>query len=385
MVGGFIGFDGSGGLIENCRNVGDVKRTSEVATYHSCSAGFVGRARASVTLKGCVNNGNIEGYSNVGAFLGTIRVDNTLKDCINYGVLTATGLPETIGVAFAAQETTADGVLMGYCDIQNVLDYAGQTDPTLMFEEVEIDFGANIGCTFCNYQLQKYDANKHLNACTNCGEGILESHVWREKIVQSPTHTSMGIREYVCDCGETRVDFMSMTPSHEWDNGKITVEPTHITAGEKTFTCPCGETKTQTLPKLDGHDYSNWVTYDEELHQSTCECGDVIYEEHEWSSDGTSWLDYLKPITCLNCGVKKNQATATTETGATEAIGEQTTAATTAQKDDDRDEDDEREENKEELRDFISNAGCGSTVIGGTALIFLISIAAISLLKKKED
>lgn len=385
MVGGFIGFDGSGGLIENCRNAGNVKRTSEVPTYHSCSAGFVGRARTSVTLKDCINNGNIEGYSNVGAFLGTIRSDNTLNNCTNYGVLTATGLPETVGVAFAAQETTADGGSMGSCDINGVVDYAGQTDPTLMFEEVEIDFGVDIGCTVCNYQFQKYDSEKHFYGCTGCREGIFEPHEWVLKSNKNPTHTEEGVKTYSCQCGETRTDILPKTSAHNWDNGKITVEPTHITAGEKTFTCPCGETKTQTVPKLDGHDYSNWVTYDEELHQSTCECGDVIYEEHEWSSDSTSWLDYLKPITCLNCGVKKNQAAATTETGTTEATGEQTTAATTAQKDDDRDEDDEKEKDKEELRDFISNAGCGSTVISGTALISLISIAAIALLKKKED
>lgn len=381
MVGGFIGFDGSGGLIENCRNAGNVKRTSEVPTYHSCSAGFVGRARVSVTLKDCINNGNIEGYSNVGAFLGTIRADNTLNNCTNYGVLTATGLPETVGVAFAAQETTADGGLMGSCDINGVVDYAGQTDPTLMFEEVEIDFVVDISCTVCNYQFQKYDSEKHFYGCTGCREGIFEPHEWVLKSNKNPTHTEEGVKTYSCRCGEIRTDILPKTSAHNWDNGKITVEPTHVTDGEKTFTCPCGETKTTTVPRLKDHEYSDWIYYDAELHQSTCECGDELYEEHVWNDTSTGFFDYLKPIICLECGAKKDQAA--TNTTATEE--EQTTAVTTtAPKTDDSDKDDEKEKDKEDLRDFISN-GCGSTVIGGTALISLISIAAIALLKKKED
>ncbi len=138
-VGGLIGYDGTGGRIENCRNVGTVSRPGTGTSFHMASAGFVGRARGGIEMLGCINDGNINGAANVGAFLGTIMANSTMEDCINYGTLTAAVVPEAVGVEFATHETALeeDGTtvkLLGNVEARNVLDKAGTQDPTLLYE-----------------------------------------------------------------------------------------------------------------------------------------------------------------------------------------------------------------------------------------------------------
>lgn len=140
-VGGFVGFDASGGSIDNSRNTGDIKRIGSDTSYGHVAAGFVARARAVVRITNSINNGNIESAANAGAFIGAIEKDNNhVENCTNYGVLKATSLPETIGIAYAVNGVTADGSIMGSCEEVMIIDMTGKEDPTLLFEEIDYNF-----------------------------------------------------------------------------------------------------------------------------------------------------------------------------------------------------------------------------------------------------
>lgn len=114
------------------------------------------------------------------------------------------------------------------------------------------------------------------------------------------------------------------------------------------------------------HTWGEWEKHDGEQHKQACACGDVIYETHAWN-DGeitiapTTESEGVKTFTCTVCGETKNETVqklpATTVGG--------TSASTNS--------------------GSSSNSGCGSTVFGGIALILPISLAAVALIKKKED
>ncbi len=143
IVGGFTGFDGAGGRIENCRNVANIERVGGDTSFYSGCGGFVARARASITIVNSINNGNVTAAANPGAFFGTIRADQIIENCTNYGVITATKLPDTAGIAFGVNESaTVEGVETIYGSVEEkvLLDKSGQQDPSLMFEKYEINF-----------------------------------------------------------------------------------------------------------------------------------------------------------------------------------------------------------------------------------------------------
>lgn len=154
-VAGYFSFDGSGGLIENCRNVGDITRLGAADNEFVACAGFVGRARGSVILKNCINNGTITAVGGSAAFLGTIAASNTFENCANYGPLVATAEGGKTGVAFVNQEKgkvnnddgTTSEILKGTCTINGLEDYSVEElqDPTLMYEVYTPDFTPEAG------------------------------------------------------------------------------------------------------------------------------------------------------------------------------------------------------------------------------------------------
>ena len=83
----------------------------------------------------------------------------------------------------------------------------------------------------------------------------------------------------------------------------------------KTYTCSdCKGTKTETIPATtDKHNRDSvidWTKVDDKYHKGTCECGEVITEEHNWDSgvvtvkpaDGK---DGERTHTCADCGATK--------------------------------------------------------------------------------
>ncbi len=92
-----------------------------------------------------------------------------------------------------------------------------------------------------------------------CGAARIEAidklpHEWNDGVVTTPaTHTTYGIKTFTCECGKTKVEIISPIP-HEWGEGVVTTEPTQLSKGVKTFTCECGETKIEFINKLPGGD-----------------------------------------------------------------------------------------------------------------------------------
>lgn len=154
-VAGFFSFDGQGGTIENCRNVGNITRVGSGKDYANACAGFVARARGSVTIKNCINNGTITAITGSSAFLGTIAAADTLINCKNYGQLVATAEDGVTSATFAFQEegtvTNDDGtvskVLKGSLTSEDFQDLSPEKaqDPTLKYESYDIDFTVEEG------------------------------------------------------------------------------------------------------------------------------------------------------------------------------------------------------------------------------------------------
>lgn len=83
-----------------------------------------------------------------------------------------------------------------------------------------------------------------------------------------------------CACGDT------ITQEHTWDSGKETLSPTHTTTGIKTYICTadgCGATKTEVIDKIPAHSFGDWTSCDETRHHRTCVCGQTEYADHDWN------------------------------------------------------------------------------------------------------
>ena len=343
-VGGFFGFDGAGGLIQNSRNVGNITRLGSGTTFYSASAGFVARARAAVQIMGCINNGTVTGASNCGAFLGTIAASNDIVDCINYGLLITTVEGGKIGIGHAANETTSDGALKGAVFAVNVVDKTGQVDPTLKYETYQLDFTPE----------PSVETTATIITCTTPAPICKHLTTYPIEII-APTHTETGLAADVClNCGEIlRADIV--------------------------------------IDKLEEHDFKELDEYNAEQHRYVCECGEELLEDHEWD-EGTVVVaptELTEGYTLYQCQIcKKNhmetvpalgvQTTetvettteATTEATTTAATTEATTVATTTGAD---------EGGKD------AENGCNGTLIGSFSLILLVTAAAVTVCKKKED
>lgn len=72
---------------------------------------------------------------------------------------------------------------------------------------------------------------------------------------------------------------------HIWDDGVVTTPPTHLATGIQTCTCiVCQSTATIALEKTENHRYDACIEYDDKQHKKTCECGDIVYEDHTYGA-----------------------------------------------------------------------------------------------------
>ena len=99
---------------------------------------------------------------------------------------------------------------------------------------------------------------------------------------------------------------------HTFDE-RVVTPATHINYGLITYTCDdCGFTKTEQIPKLLEHTYGDWISIDETYHQKSCECGDVLTEEHTWDEgvvtvEPTTTSTGVMTYTCNVCGESKTE------------------------------------------------------------------------------
>ena len=100
--------------------------------------------------------------------------------------------------------------------------------------------------------------------------------------------------------------------AHTWDDGKTTQFPTHMNTGIYTYSCTvCNATKTSILPQTEAHKFENCTEYNEAQHTRACECGQIVYEDHdygEWQTvkQVTEESDGEQQKSCL-CGHKVTQ------------------------------------------------------------------------------
>ena len=114
-------------------------------------------------------------------------------------------------------------------------------------------------------------------------------------------------------CGETSYE------AHKWDDGVVTTPATHLTEGEKTYTCTvCGEKKTEKIEKTTDHAYGAWTKHDDKQHKKSCECGDIVYADHNWNAGeitkpASHVATGVKTYTCTDCGETKTETLPKTE------------------------------------------------------------------------
>ena len=145
--------------------------------------------------------------------------------------------------------------------------------------------------------------------CTKCGYEKTEVIDATGKHTYTYTDVNDDQHKVVCSvCGDESME------NHNYNAGVVTVKPGHL-PGEKTYTCAdCGGTKIEVLPATtDKHNrdsVTDWTKVDDKYHKGTCECGEVITEEHNWDSgvvtvkpaDGK---DGERTHTCADCGATK--------------------------------------------------------------------------------
>ena len=188
----------------------------------------------------------------------------------------------------------------------------------------------------------KDNDNTHSKTC-ECGDVVTEAHNWDDGEVTTPaTHTTTGIKTYTCsECNGTKTEIIpadsdnhtfgewekvddtnhsrecacgeTETATHNWNDGEVTTPATHTATGIKTFTCEdCGATKTETIDKTPTHSHGVWTKVDDNTHSKTCECGDVVTEDHNWNdgevtTEATHTKDGIKTYTCPDCSATKTE------------------------------------------------------------------------------
>ncbi len=120
-------------------------------------------------------------------------------------------------------------------------------------------------------------------------------HSYTSETTTEPTHTTVGIKTYTCECGDTYTEEIAKTEGHSYTS-TVTTEPTHLEEGVRTYTCECTHTYTESIPKLTKHTYVGTVTAPTCTTQGyttyTCECGDsyvddIVEARHTFSADWT--------------------------------------------------------------------------------------------------
>ena len=136
-------------------------------------------------------------------------------------------------------------------------------------------------------------------------------HFYTSSVTTEPTHTTVGIRTYTCECNDSYTEEIPKLEGHTYTS-EVTTEPTHTTVGVRTYTCECNDSYTEEIPKLEGHTYASKVTK-EATHTTvgvrtfTCECGDNYTEEiaklegHTYSSTVTAPTCTTQGYTTYTC------------------------------------------------------------------------------------
>ena len=131
--------------------------------------------------------------------------------------------------------------------------------------------------------------------CLNDIENYDHQHSYTSEITTEATHTTVGVKTYTCECGDTYTEEIAKTEGHSYISA-VTKEPTHLAEGVRTYTCECGESYTESIPKLTKHTYVGTVTAPTCTTQGyttyTCECGDsyvddIVEARHTFSADWT--------------------------------------------------------------------------------------------------
>ncbi len=144
--------------------------------------------------------------------------------------------------------------------------------------------------------------------CLNDIENYEHQHSYTSEITTEPTHTTVGVKTFTCECGDTYTEEIAKTEGHSYISA-VTKEPTHLEEGIKTYTCKCTHSYTESIPKLTKHTYVGTVTAPTCTTQGyttyTCECGDsyvddIVEARHTFSAEWTIDED----PTCKYEGVK---------------------------------------------------------------------------------
>jgi len=109
----------------------------------------------------------------------------------------------------------------------------------------------------------------------------IQCHRYAWKSVDPENH------QQICSaCGTVK-----LTESHTWNGGEFTISPTHRDTGIITYTCTaCGEIKTETAEKF-AHSFGDWCSHDADQHKRVCDCGEIEYASHVYSSDQATSCD----------------------------------------------------------------------------------------------
>lgn len=147
-------------------------------------------------------------------------------------------------------------------------------------------------------------------------------HSYTSEITTEATHTTVGVKTYTCECGDTYTEEIAKTEGHSYTS-TVTTDPTHLAEGVMTYTCECSDSYTESIPKLTKHTYVGTVTAPTCTTQGyttyTCECGDsyvddIVEARHtfsaEWTIDEDPTCKYegLKSRHCEFCPARTDFA-----------------------------------------------------------------------------
>ncbi|MBR2417229.1 MAG: hypothetical protein IKB12_01225 [Clostridia bacterium] len=185
------------------------------------------------------------------------------------------------------------------------------------------DFGYSYYYLYCDVYDTRNGVRPALrfNRISDIGQSE-HQHSYTSEITTEATHTTVGVKTYTCECGDTYTEEIAKTEGHTYISA-VTKEPTHLEEGIKTYTCECTHSYTESIPKLTEHTYVGTVTAPTCTTQGyttyTCECGDsyvddIVEARHtfsdEWTIDEDPTCKYegLKSRHCEFCPARTDFA-----------------------------------------------------------------------------
>ena len=209
----------------------------------------------------------------------------------------------------------------------------------------------------CSFNQQYItDSQKHWHECV-CGiKTNLEEHKFYDsKIVEQPTEYENGLCEYSCSvCGFVKTEVLEkLAHTHSYGTWEVEKNPTEDASGLLVSYCSCDDKKQMEIPALKEenvgevyqyvvvqnpecdkvglvqyiytigvqqfefevklstteHLYIKHVKYNNEKHESTCDCGKLIYQEHNietWTvkEESTCNIEGVEVGVCVDCGAE---------------------------------------------------------------------------------